>query len=56
LVDALYILRLKVGLMRRCLLILEEFKITNIKVANYAEIHPLKIVIAGLNQNFFTGL
>jgi hypothetical protein len=27
----------------------EEFKITNIKVAN-AEIHPLKIVIAGLNQ------
>jgi hypothetical protein len=34
----------------------EEFKITNIKVANYAEIHPLKIVIAGLNQNFFTGL
>jgi hypothetical protein len=32
----------------------EEFKITNIKVANYAEIHPLKIVIAGLNQNFFT--
>jgi hypothetical protein len=30
----------------------EEFKITNIKVANYAEIHPLKIVIAGLNQKF----
>jgi hypothetical protein len=28
----------------------EEFKIT-IKVANY-EIHPLKIVIAGLNQKF----
>jgi RNA binding exosome subunit len=30
----------------------EEFKITNIKVANYAEIHLLKIVIAGLNQKF----
>jgi hypothetical protein len=29
----------------------EEFKITNIKVANYAEIHPF-VVIAGLNQKF----
>jgi hypothetical protein len=31
----------------------EEFKITNIKVANYAEIHLLKIVIAGLKKNFY---
>jgi hypothetical protein len=37
--------------MRRCLLTSEEFKITNIKVANYAEIHLLKIVIAGLKKN-----
>jgi hypothetical protein len=30
----------------------EEFKITNIKVADYAEIHPLKMQIVGLNLKF----
>jgi hypothetical protein len=30
----------------------EEFKITNIKVANYAEIHPLKMQIVGLDPKF----
>jgi hypothetical protein len=34
----------------------EEFKITNIKVANYAEIHPLKMQIVGLDPSFFIGL
>jgi hypothetical protein len=42
----------KAELMEMSAYISEEFKITNIKVANFAEIHPLKMRIVGLNQKF----
>jgi hypothetical protein len=37
--------------MKKCRVYSEEFKITNIKVANYAEIHPLKMIV-GLDPKF----
>jgi hypothetical protein len=36
------ILKPKAESMKRCQYISEEFKITNIKVANFAEIHPFE--------------
>jgi hypothetical protein len=42
--------------MKKCRRISEEFKITNIKVANYAEIHPLKMQIVGLDPKFLLAM
>jgi hypothetical protein len=56
LVDALSYTELKVEWMKKWLHTQLKFKITTIKVANYAEIHPLKMQIVGLNQNFVTSV